>query len=75
MNPIATRPEDRQRAGRDGLDWADTQPLFHRSEAFAEDLGGTEDDAMQTPATPWLRTASMPLLGMALSTLIGLFGR
>ena len=36
------RPEDRRRSGGDGsgasTNWADTEPVCFRSEAFAEDL-------------------------------------
>jgi hypothetical protein len=78
MDTSSTRPEDRQRSGREqGVEWADTQPLFHRSEAFAEDLHGAADGApaADSPDSAWHRTAAMPLLGLALSTVLGLFGR
>ena len=76
MTTAKTRPEDRQRSGRDGADWADTEPLYHRSEAFAEDLSAAEEATQPPPgATTWHRTASMPLLSLTLAAVLGPLGR
>lgn len=80
MNLSAVRPEERQRSGRNGSEWADTEPLCHRSEAFAEDLApalcaGSTGRAETLPAPRRRRPATAPLLGLAMAAFSAALGR
>jgi len=86
MNLRFIRPEDRRRSGGSGagpgfgIDWADTEPVCFRSEAFAEDLQPV--DPGRAPALPSRRWAPARLLrrphawapafGLALAAALGL---
>ena len=78
------RPEDRRRSGGDGsgasTNWADTEPVCFRSEAFAEDLpeGSVgEPSSLPRPSpqpvgpVPRSRRATTPFPGRGLFAALG----
>lgn len=76
------RPEDRRRSGASGVgsDWADTEPVCFRSEAFAEDLHPDEGGGTQAPQPRRFAPARLlhrgpgwvPVVGLALAAALGL---
>jgi hypothetical protein len=85
MNLRFIRPEDRRRSGGSGagpgvgIDWADTEPVCFRSEAFAEDLQAVDAGPAAARLRAWapvqlLRRppAWLPAVGLALFAALGL---
>jgi len=85
MNLHFIRPEDRRRSGGSGAgpgfgsDWADTEPVCFRSEAFAEDLQPGEAGRPGARLRAWaparlLRRPPVwvPAFGLALFAALGL---
>ena len=77
MKSQNARPEDRRRSA-EPAPWADTLPDYFRSEGFAEDLPHTDTNASPTALgdpRAWLNDAMLPMLGLALAGVLGLFAR
>jgi hypothetical protein len=73
MTPQPQRPEARHRGGPESGCEGDFSPASFRSEAFAEDL--SLEDSPEAPArdgSPWQDRT--PLVSVALTSLLGLFG-
>lgn len=82
MNLHFIRPEDRRRSGSSGVgsEWADTEPVCFRSEAFAEDLHADEGGGTPVPQPRRFEPARLlrrghgrvPVFGLALAAALGL---
>jgi hypothetical protein len=83
MTQPHVRPEVRRRSDNDSQHaqpWADTHPVCFRSEAFAEDLPEPEPRpaAARSAGPAWglrRQVAALPMLGMGLAGILGVFAR